>query len=184
MLWGWKRDLTWQYPDFCFTLALLTLKSLLFAGVHSVIITCLIPLGDCKITCILLTVMLNNRGTTWGLRKVMATLERKSLRIQTVTMFNNHDLRNVMRRVRNFGVIYKQLFSALTLHCEQLYWFDWKCQKYVWSCRKAKMSAGKALVCGVTGLVKRLKLKVVCVIKRSWQWAVVWILVKSTDSSD
>lgn len=126
---------------------LLTQKSLSFTGVHSVIITCLIPLGDCKITCILLTVMLSNRGTTWGLRKAMTTLERKLLRIPTVTTFNNHNLGDVIRMVvRGFGVFYKQFLSAVTLHCEQLYWFDWKCQKYVWKCRKAGMSAGKALV--------------------------------------
>lgn len=70
---------------------LLTPKSLLFTGVDSIIITCLIGLGDCKITCVLL--MLSNRGRPWGLRKAVTTLERKVLRIQTVRTFNNHDLR-------------------------------------------------------------------------------------------
>lgn len=128
-------------------LLLLTQKSLFFTGGHSVIITCLIPLGGCKIISVLLTMMLSSRGTTWSLRKAMTSLERKLfLRIQTVTMFNNHDWRNVTKRIRNFGVFYKQLFPVLTLHCEHLYWFDWKCKKHAWSCRKAGISAGKSLV--------------------------------------
>lgn len=107
----------------------------------------LIPLGRCKIISVLLTMMLNSRGTAWSLRKAMTSLERQLfLRIQTVTMFNNHGWRNVTKRIRNFGVFYKQLFPVLTLHCEHLYWFDWKCKKYAWSCRKTGMFAGKPLV--------------------------------------
>lgn len=48
----------------------------------------------------------------------MMTLERILTRIQTVITFNNHDLRKVIRMVRDFAVSSKQLFSALPLHCE------------------------------------------------------------------